>query len=156
MSPRMALEPSLDTAQKIVSAFYRDHDEYYSGNSHKNVDLPNRQFEAEGVLELSRLPGVQGERSFAASRDERSAAIEFQVNSPIPFADALSAIVLPTPYLDDPDVKSALKRWGGPRIVRTYATLHNMGGEAWVGQIYRIVQEIYEELGFLRRTDGHV
>src|SRR6516165_6378384 len=64
-----SVEPSLDSIKKIVGAFYQDHGEYYSGNSHKNVEIPNRQFEAEGVLELSRLPGVQGERSFAAPRD---------------------------------------------------------------------------------------
>jgi hypothetical protein len=145
---------SFDSVRKLVGTYYRDNDEYYAGYSHKNVELPNRQFEAEGVLELSRLPGVQGAQSFAATRDERSSAIEIQVNYPIRFLDALSAIVLPLPYLDDPDIKNSLARWGGPPIIRTYRTLHNMSGEAWVGQIYRIVQEIYEELGYLRKPDA--
>jgi hypothetical protein len=146
-----ALEPTLETVKKLVATFYQNHDEYYTGYSHKNVDLPNRQFEAEGVLELARLPGVQGNPSFAATRDERSSAIEVQVNHPIRFSEALSAIVLPRPYLDDPDIQDALRRWGDPPIVRTYPTLHNMGPEAWVGQIYHIVQEIYEDLGYLTK-----
>lgn len=129
---------------------------YYSRYSVINVELPNRQFEAEGILELSRLPGQQGQPSLFSTRDERSSAIEIQVSHTISFVEALSAIILPVPYLDDPEIRNALKRWGGPPIIRTYTTLHNMSSDAWVGQIYRIVQEVYEELGYLKKRDAQI
>jgi hypothetical protein len=151
-----SVDPSLEAVRQLVGTYYQNHEEYYAGHSHKNVELPNRQFEAEGILELSRLPGLQGQPSFSTARDERSSAVEIQVTSPISFADALTAIILPLPYLDDPEIRSALKRWGGPPIIRSYATLHNMSGEAWVGQIYQIVREIYEDLGYLKRHDAHL
>jgi hypothetical protein len=151
-----SVDPSVDSARKIVKTYYTDHNEYYTGYSRKNVELPNRQFEAQGVHELSRLPGEQGRKSAFAERDERSSAIEFQISHPIDFRDALKALVLPEPYLDDPDIKNALRRWGAPQCLRAYSVLHNLGGEAWVGQIYRIVQEIYQELGYLAKRDAKI
>jgi hypothetical protein len=91
------VEPTSGSLQKIVGAFYLDHSEYYSGFSRKNVDIPHREFEAQGVHELSRLPGVQGQQRKGEIRDERSAAIEIQVARPISFLDALLAVVLPQP-----------------------------------------------------------
>ena len=139
-----ALDPSVDSARKIVGTFYVSHEEYYSGLTRKNVELPIRQFEMQGVYELSRLPGVQ---DGGPTRDERSSAIEIQVSKPISLKDALLAIVLPSPYMGDPDTQAALARWGVAEV-HDYPTLHNMGGEAWVGQVYEIVRQLTKRLGF--------
>jgi hypothetical protein len=122
------LDPAINSAGKAVGAFYRDHDEYYTGYSRKNVELPDFQFEAQGVQQLSQLPGVQDARSMHRIRDERSSAIEIQVNRPVRFTDALLAVVLPEPYLDNDEVKAALARWD-VNEVETYPTLHNLGGK---------------------------
>lgn len=143
-----ALTPSLDSAKKLVSTLYVDHAEYYHGYSRKNVELPSRQFEIQGLYELARLPGLQGDRSDHKTRDERSSAIEFQTPGPISFKEALIAIILPEPYLSDSEIVKALERWN-VQSVKSYPTLHNMTGEAWVGQIYQIVHALYKELGFL-------
>src|SRR6202040_3163431 len=50
-----ALNPNLESVRQLVGAFYRDNDEYYRGETRKNVDIPLRQFEAQGVHELARL-----------------------------------------------------------------------------------------------------
>jgi hypothetical protein len=142
------LTPSLDVIRSFVGTFYLNHGEYYQGRSRRNVDIPPRQFEAQGILEMSRIPGVQGTRSRAGIRDERSSALEAQTRHSIKLSNALLALIIPEPYLDDNDVKNALERWNVAKI-KTYQTLHNMGGEVWVGQIYQLVSELYEELGFL-------
>lgn len=143
-----SLPPSLESARRVVGTYYQDNREYYSGYSRKNVNIPHRQYEAEGVLELASLPGVQDTESAANRRDERSAAIEVQTDEAIAFKGALIAVLLPEPYLNDDEIKEALQRWDVQNI-ETYETLHNLGGEAWVGQFYAKVQQLYKRLGFL-------
>ena len=70
-----ALEPSLDSIGKVVGAFYSSNREYFDGATRKNVQLEPRQFEAQGLFELARLPGVQGGKSDRRERDERSSAV---------------------------------------------------------------------------------
>lgn len=144
-----SLDPNLETLAKTVGAFYQSHEEYYLGETRKNVDIPHRQFEAQGIHELARLPGVQGVKSNSRPRDERSSAIELQVGEAITLKDALLAVVLPEPYLGDKEIQNALSRWGVTEI-HSYQTLHNLGGEAWVGQIYALVHQLYRRLGFLK------
>jgi hypothetical protein len=141
------LDPSLDTATKLVGALYLNNEEYYLGETRKNVDIPHRQFEIQGIYELARLPGLQGARSMWQTRDERSSAIEIQIGQPLSLAETLVAVILPKPYMEDPEIKDALARWQ-VREIETYGTIHNVGGEAWVGQIYAIVQRLYERLGY--------
>jgi hypothetical protein len=141
------LDPSIDSAQRLVNTFYLDHEEYYCGYSRKNVELPLRQFEMQGVFELCRLPGVQDGALDTLRRDERSSAIEIQVAEPIDLRESLLAIVLPAPYMGDPVTQAALGRWGVTEV-HDYPTLHNMGGEAWVGQVYEIVRQVFKRLGF--------
>jgi hypothetical protein len=142
------LNPAIETIQKFVGTFYVDNQEYFSGFSRKNVQIGNRQFEAQGVFELCRLPGVQKRASGGRTRDERSSAIEIQVSETVSLAGSLLAVILPEPYLDDPEIKEALARWE-VRAIETYATLHNLSGEAWVGQIYEIARRLYERLGYI-------
>jgi hypothetical protein len=142
------IEPTLDSARKLVGTFYTDHKEYFHGLARKNVQLRSRQFEAQGILELSRLPGMQGSNSTWGARDERSSAIEVQTDAPVSLIGSLIAVVLPEPYLDDDEIKQALARWNVP-IIEAYTTLHNLGGEAWTGQIYQIVKKIFERQGLL-------
>jgi hypothetical protein len=140
------VDPTTESAAKLVGTFYVDHREYYQGRTRKNVDIPLRQFEAEGVFELCKLPGVQGQKG-ERTRDERSSAIEIQLSQPITLKDSLIAIVLPEPYLADTLTQEAIARWNVTEV-HGYPTLHNMGGEAWVGQVYGIVYRIFQKLGF--------
>ena len=142
-----ALDPSIESARKLVGTFYVSHEEYYCGYTRKNVEIPMRQFEMQGVFELSRLPGVQDGALGTLVRDERSSAIEVQVSEPITLKDSLLAIILPAPYMGDPLTQAALNRWAVTEV-HDYPTLHNMGSEAWVGQVYEIARQIFRRLGF--------
>lgn len=144
-----SLTPSLISLSQFVQTFYQGNDEYYSGYSRKNVDIPLRQFEAQSIQEMSRLPGVQTKVGNSL-RDDRSSAVEIQVDHPISLSQALLAIVLPDPYIGEPDIQAALKRWNVEQEVYSYATIHNQSGEAWVGAIYEIVKNVYKKLGYLK------
>jgi hypothetical protein len=114
------MNTSFESVQKMVGAFYIDNNEYYLGETRRNVEMGNRQFEAQGLHELARLPGVQGTKLLPdRTRDERSSAIEVQVSKTISLKDALIAVVLPQPYLGDSEVTSALHRWG---VTKPYIT----------------------------------
>ncbi len=140
------LDSSLTAAQKLVSSLYTDNKEYYDGRTRKNVEIPQRQFEFQGLHELARIPGSQ---SNGKKRDERSSAVEVQISESLSLKNSVLAIILPEPYLDDPDIISAVARWS-VKEVKTYPTIHNQGSEAWVGQIYMIVRELYTRLGFIK------
>src|SRR5580692_6305822 len=142
-----ALDPTIESARKLVGSFYISHEEYYSGATRKNVEIPLRQFEVQGVFELCRLPGVQDGAPGSLVRDERSSAVEIQLSNPISLKDSLIAVVLPEPYIGDATTQEAQARWNVTEI-HGYPTLHNMGGEAWVGQVYEIVRQVFKRLGY--------
>ena len=41
------------TPAKVVGAFYQSHEEYYRGETRKNVDIAHRQFEAQAGMDIS-------------------------------------------------------------------------------------------------------
>lgn len=137
---------TLEDAKTIVSAYYKNNREYYTGGTRQNVDIGLREFEAGGVFELARLPGAPSLDEHGR-RDERSSTIELQTNKEINLRKCLLAIVVPNPYLGDEEVMDAIERWNVPNV-RTYQTLENTSSDVWVGQIYQIVFEILEEMGF--------
>jgi hypothetical protein len=58
------------------------------------------------------------------------------------------AVVLPQPYMGLADIQNRLTDWDVPEIL-TYDTLHNLSGDAWVGQIYKLVHDFYKKVGRL-------
>lgn len=143
-----SLTPTLETAQRLVAAFYNNSQEYLTGDSKKNVDIPRRHFEAQGIHELARQPGFASSTT-GIRRDERSSAIEIQISHELCLLDSLLGVIMPTPYMDDPDIRQALERWK-PRKLETYPTLHNQGSEAWAGQIYVLVERMLRDLSVMR------
>ena len=108
------------------------------------------QFEAQGVQELSRLPGTQSttvaEGATSGPRPWRSAGV-------VRFKDALLAIVLPQQYLDEPFVVQALDRWEVKHQLY-YEVLHNQTTDAWVGLIYGIVRDFYRKIELVIKIIG--
>lgn len=145
------LPGSLDYADKLVTTFYTDKEEYLKGRSTKNTDIPPFNFEAEGVQKLSREPSYTNRISDdQISRDERSSSIEVQTTNSIDIADATIAIILPSAILDEPLVVEALDRWRlSKEAVRYYEVQNFHGNESWLGQIYREISKVYRDHGFL-------
>ncbi|MBX3520922.1 MAG: hypothetical protein KF835_13000 [Xanthobacteraceae bacterium] len=140
------LNGSFETVRKIVGAFNQDHNEYFFGGSRKNVEVPHRQYEVQGLHELSRNPAQKKDGS---AGDERSSTIEIQISDRFDLSDALLAIILPTAYLDDADIRDAITRWNVPTVLN-YDALNAMPGQTWSGQIYQIIIDFYRKQGFLR------
>lgn len=145
-----AVTPNLDSARKVVSAFYSNNMEYITGGTRKNVEIGRRQFEVQGVYELMRLPGVMMLDGSNRVRDDRSTAIEIQVDQEIVFKDNLIAVIIPRTYLDDDEILKVLKEWNVEHI-KTYSTINNVPGETWVGQLYARTIDLYTELELLEQ-----
>lgn len=142
------LPPDLASANRTVNAFYQSHEEYMRGPSRKNIEIASRDFEARGVHELARLPPYLSNEEEDVARDERSSSIEIQTNSPIDIKSAIFGIVVPSPFLNEPDVVEALDRWD-VQMIRTYEVFEFHSPGTWIAQIYQEIRDAYVELGFL-------
>lgn len=141
------LPANLEYAQKFVASFYKNNDEYFRGDSRKSVEIPSRNFEAQGIHELARTPSSRISGVSSHIRDERSSTVELHSKNTVSLINTMIGIIIPEPYLNDKDVNDAIARWG-VEVTQTYDPLHNVGTEAWAGQIYSLTKRIYEECGF--------
>ena len=141
------LPPRLESAKKMVDAFYDDAKTYYKGESNKNIVKSNFDFEIQGIEYLARQPGQQ---AFNEKRriDERSSAVEIQVNKPIDISSGLLALVMPEEYISDNLVIEAVKRWNIAEKVKPFTAIYGPNSEAWIGALYQIVSQIYIENGY--------
>lgn len=145
------LPGSLDYAAKVAGTFYANEKEYLYGKSRKNIDISSFQFEAQGVQKLSQEPALSVRISDdSLTRDERSSAIEIQVNQAIDIKSSTLEIIMPQRYLELPEVVEALERWElAEENIHYYETMpfHEQAG--WLPQIYKIVADVYEKRGFI-------
>jgi hypothetical protein len=104
------LPPEIDSAKRVVDAFYGDAKSYYSGMSDKRVERGNFDFEIQGVEYLAKESGLQNFNS-ARRVDERGSAIEIQVGASVKLGDGILALICPEEYLTEKTVQHALQRW---------------------------------------------
>jgi len=142
------LGPSLESIKKILGRYYSDNTEYYFAQTKKNVEIPAQSFEAEGCHELARLPAIGADND---ALDERSSTIEIQFENSIGLGDSLLAVIVPMAYMDDANIAEKIRDLNVKNI-KTYDTLHSYPGSrgVWITSIYKIVRELYLELGYLR------
>ncbi|MCA1288603.1 hypothetical protein [Salipiger bermudensis] len=144
-----SLPGSVEYAKKIVGIFYENENSYFYGGSTKNLDIPNRQFEAQGIQEMSRMPALfdheLGERG---KRDERSTSVELHSDSKIDIRQSTIGIILPQPYMEDGEIRRALERWDIENIL-TYEVIRFHDQSAWAGQIYQRILDFYKKEGYL-------
>lgn len=142
------LEPTMKSAEKVVSSFYSSNSNYMQGPSRKNVDIPITNFEARGVHELSRMPPFLSSEEEAIARDERSSSVEIQIGDPIDIREAILGIIVPSPFMNEDEVLEALRRWEVSTI-RSYEIFDFHSPGSWIPQIYGEVVKMYTEFGFL-------
>ena len=144
-----SLPGSLEYAKRLVGIYYGSAGRYFVGDHESNIELPDRNFEAQAIQELNRLPPfTTTESKDLLRRDERSTSIEVQYSNRIDIADAAIGIVIPQPYLSDPYVVDALDRWNIEHQ-RTYEIFNFHDSENWLGMLYSEVKSIYVACGFL-------
>lgn len=133
---------SFTSAQRIVEAFYRSNEEYFRNYSTKNVDIDEFDFTTAGIQDIIRSQQVQA-RDVPSPRDERVTSIEIQSQVDIGLLDgSLLAVILPQTLAANSKVNKAISRWT-PQHRRYYETYNMHSYEAWHGQIYTLLREIY-------------
>lgn len=141
------LDPTVESARKIVAYFYRNNGEYFYGGTRKNVEIPPLHFEAEGIFELARTSaGAQADGTFKP--DLRSSSIEIQVEEEIDIHNALLGLIIPQIFLDAKENQNAIADLS-PKHLETYTGVHNIGSESLVGMIFDRVNRIYAQEGIL-------
>lgn len=151
------LEPSLESAQRIVTAFYGSNKQYYQGQSEKSVDLTDFDFELQGLNYLAQQPGLQATSRATAEKlpDERASAVEIQIDEPIDIPSSLISLIVPETLLPNAHFQKAVKRWGlAPEKIDPYASVTGPSSEAWVGQFYEKVRALYQARGYFDNSVG--
>jgi hypothetical protein len=143
------LQPSLESAQRLVTALYGDNRRYYFGRSEQTLDISDFDFELQGLNHLAKQPGLQATGS-QKQLDERASAVEIQVTEPIDIRACTLALIVPETLLPNPLFQAAVKRWGlAPSQIDSYEGVYGPGSEAWVGMLYERVRRLYRDGGFL-------
>lgn len=143
------LDPSIESAQRLVTALYDNNSSYYRGASEKACKVSDFDFELQGIAYLAKQPGQQLPNS-NSTLDERASAIEIQVSGPVDISTHTLALVIPETLLTNAIFCKAVKNWGlKSDQIETYTGVIGPGSEAWVGQLYERVKDIYKSKGYL-------
>ena len=139
------LDPNLASARKLLGFYYRSVEEYLTGRSTTNVDLPLTAFEAQGVHELAR---ASAHPTASGVIDERSSSVEIQTSRSVPLRGNVLAVVLPNILLNDEDVRKFLQEIGGETI--TYESVSANSSESYATVIYDKVISLYRSCGIIK------
>lgn len=132
-------------AATLANIFYSNPERYLAGHSDRNLDIGPMEFEMQGLQSLNRVPS-HFEREGETRRDERSTTIELQVGEKIRLKDGLLCLILPQKYMSLPEVVASANRWN-PLYLKFYEPIHNLTRDSISGEIYRIVREVYRDMG---------
>lgn len=138
-----------DVAQigKLISVFFRDNERYWTRSPISDADF-EQQYDLgarhQEVRALNRLFNEYSSQLF----DDRSAAVEIQVNDDIELSpkDVLG-VVVPSEYARDPEIMADLKSI--TQNVEQYDIVP-LNAEYHFGQIYSSVKSIYKKFGILK------
>lgn len=143
---KFELPNDIEYAAKAAELFYTNVRNYFFGVADKNTLVDPLDFELQGLQELSRVPShsVRDE----IRRDERSTSIEVQVGKSIKLKSSLHALILPQILMDNAEVVNAVERWK-PDNIKFYNPKIHLTTQETAGEIYRIVQDLFEEDGLI-------
>jgi hypothetical protein len=131
-----ALEPKVNSAQRLIRLFYGDEKSYFAGRS--RVDLPPHSPTDAEIVAYESLVRRGGNKM---DRDERGTSVEFQFKNPLPIDGKLVGIILPQEFLDDPNILSKIKE---KKIsTRPYMFIPDHTVKEFVGVFYALANDIY-------------
>lgn len=99
----LQLEPTIQSARRLVSLVFGKNDSYYLGKA--QADVPSDFSGCEPAVRFHKLLRDTG--SLAA--DDRRSAIEIQMESPVPVGHSLLYIVLPSEFLNNDTVRRTIR-----------------------------------------------
>lgn len=130
MKEDFSLEPSLESAAKLVRLVYGDNKRYL--NNEPVETLACGAFE----LELNALMTMARDTTSSNSPDERITTVEVQYTEPIPLKENCLAIILPGVFAEDAEVK---RLTSGIELLR-YDIVRRMAPSQYSSQIYDLAK----------------
>jgi hypothetical protein len=141
MLPTFALDPTIESARRIASAFFETNGNYYLGRARPDMVIPEAEVEAASYYQLITTPGE-------AAYDERRSSIEIQTRAELTLKNNLLAVILPDQFLDDPVIRRVVvKEWRAHPL--TYLTFHGGVPMHYVRDIYSKLHTFLGEGGYL-------
>jgi hypothetical protein len=138
----LELDPSLDSARKLVDVFYKDSRSYLYGHCQ-----PLSAFVGASPAIVEQYVNMLHDADVSRADDRRS-AVEIQATKKVLLKDDLQAVVLPEALLDDYGLKRAiLEDWNALPI--TYPTFHATSPSEYAPVIRDRVVAFYETYHFI-------
>lgn len=133
--------PTPDTPARIVSSFFGDNNNYYSGTPLDSIEVPPLEFEVECYCNLIKSKGQ-------TALDDRRSTIEIQIDKPINLTKrSVNAVALPSVFIEDPDVKDKIIRKWKAEVLDYY--IYHSNPSQFTASILEKVRDFLKREGFL-------
>jgi hypothetical protein len=131
-----ALEPKVESAQRLVRIFFSDERSYFSGVYRPKTPPQYGPSDAE-IISYESLVRRGGNKD----RDERGTSVEFQFKDPLPLKGKILAIILPQDFLDDTHITNAVQAKKITPLPYTFIPDHSV--KEFVGVFYHLAESFY-------------
>jgi hypothetical protein len=133
---RLALEPQIDSARRLVSLLFERNSDYFVGRVVRTRAFTPGSVEARFYQLLMRAGPVD--------YDDRKSAIEVQVNQAISLREQLLFVVLPREFLEEAAIRDTIINvWNCDPVV--YATFMGDASASYYSVVREKVRERFEE-----------
>jgi hypothetical protein len=133
-----ALEPKVDSAQRLAKIFFGNDRAYYSGVPARDKNVKPRPTESEIIAYNDLI-----KRGGNEQRDERGTSIELHFKDPMPLSGKALAIMMPQEFYDDPDIRKAIDASKITPLCYTFIPDHTVAGVR--GQFYFMAEAFYKK-----------
>ena len=132
----LELHPKIESARRAVSLLFETNANYFIGKVSTGRTFTAGSLEARFYALLQR-PGP-------ANFDDRKSSIEVQINQPISLRGQLLFVVLPTEFLDEPDIRKViLYEWNCDPV--PYDVVVGSAPADYHAVVRKLVQEKYKD-----------
>jgi len=140
------LDANMSSVKRLLGTFYTTGEEYMTGRSTRNIDIPATAFEVAGLHELSRAPANPIKRD--GDLDERASSVEVQTSRSVDVRGNILAVIAPNILFEDKAAAEFISK-SGAKII-TYESLMATSTETFAAIIYDKVITLYREEGLLK------
>lgn len=138
---RYELKSCIDSAKSVVKHFFETNGAYYAVTARRGVVFPPDEPEAQGYYDLISTQGTSVD-------DDRRATIEVRFRDQIAVRDRLLAVILPTGFLDVPEIRKAVYQDWRVYPLR-YKTWNGAIPSEFKVAVFNKLQDYLEEGGYL-------
>jgi hypothetical protein len=139
-----ALEPKIDSAQRLARLFFGDERTYYTGTYRPLNSTAFSPLDAEIIAYESLV-----RRGANLRRDERGTSIEMHFQNALPLKGKVLALILPQEFMDNAQIKKKIRSQKITPLPYRFIPDHAVA--EFVGQFYNLADDYYSRM---RRQHG--